>query len=61
MAKINLLPWRETERKEKQQEFLVMLGAGAMVAVLLMVAVHIQIASQINGQERRNKLITNRN
>ena len=59
MAKINLLPWRETERKEKQQEFLVMLGAGAMVAVLLMVAVHIQIASQINGQERRNKLITN--
>ena len=29
MAKINLLPWREAKRKEQQQEFFTLVGAGA--------------------------------
>ncbi len=59
MAKINLLPWRETQRKEKQQEFFVMLGAGAAVAVLAVLLVHFQVEAKINGQERRNAFLTN--
>ena len=59
MAKINLLPWRESQRKEKQQEFFVMLGAGAAVAVLAVLLVHFQVEAKINGQERRNAYLKN--
>jgi len=59
MAKINLLPWREAQRKEKQQEFFVMLGAGAAVAVLAVLLAHFQVDTKINGQERRNSYLTN--
>lgn len=59
MAKINLLPWRETKRKEKQQEFLVMLGAGAALAVLVVLLVQFQFDRKITNQEWRNQLLTN--
>lgn len=59
MAKINLLPWRESQRKEKQQEFFVMLGAGAAVAVLAVLLVHFQIEAKIKGQENRNAYLSN--
>lgn len=59
MAKINLLPWRETERKEKQQEFLVMLAGGAAIAALAVILVHFQVHNMIKGQERRNTYLTN--
>jgi type IV pilus assembly protein PilN len=59
MAKINLLPWRETKRKEKQQEFLVMLGAGAALAILVVLLVQFQFDRKITNQERRNQLLTN--
>ncbi len=59
MAKINLLPWRETERKEKQQEFFVMLGAGAAIAALTVLLVHFQVENMIEGQERRNQFLEN--
>ena len=59
MAKINLLPWRETQRKEKQQEFLVMLAGGAAIALLAVILVHFQVSNLIKGQERRNDYLTN--
>ncbi len=59
MAKINLLPWRETERKDKQQEFFVMLGAGAAIAALAVLLVHFQVENMIDGQERRNEFLKN--
>ncbi len=59
MAKINLLPWRESQRKEKQQEFFVMLGAGAAVAVLAVLLVHFQVDAKIKGQEKRNAYLSN--
>lgn len=59
MAKINLLPWRETQRKEKQQEFLVMLAGGAAIALLAVILVHFQVHNMIKGQERRNNYLTN--
>ena len=59
MAKINLLPWRETQRKEKQQEFFVMLGVAATIAALAVLLVHFQVDAKIKGQERRNAYLTN--
>ncbi len=57
MATINLLPWREERRQEKKREFLLILGATAMVAALVVFLVHTALASQINSQNRRNQFL----
>ena len=55
MPRINLLPWREEDRKRRQREFLVAM-AGSFVAGLLVVVVTILIFSQmISGQKERNQ------
>jgi len=59
MARINLLPWRESQRKEKQQEFFVMLGVGAAIAILAVLLAHFQVNARINAQERRNAFLEN--
>ena len=38
MPRINLLPWRESERKRKRQEFFLSLGAGVATAALVALA-----------------------
>jgi type IV pilus assembly protein PilN len=57
MAKINLLPWRDEFRRQKQQEFLTILGSVAVVAA---VGCYIWI-SIINGaiddQKQRNAML----
>jgi type IV pilus assembly protein PilN len=54
MPRINLLPWREAERKRKRQEF----GVGAMGALALAVAVYLVVSwrmqSAIEDQQARN-------
>lgn len=57
MATINLLPWREERRQEKKREFLLILGATAVVAALVVFLVHTALASQINSQNRRNQYL----
>lgn len=54
MAKINLLPWRENLRQQRQQMFLVFLGATAAAAVLLVFLANYAMNSMITGQENRN-------
>lgn len=54
MARINLLPWREWERKRKQREFTGMVAAGAIFAVIAVVIGHVQMESMISNQEGRN-------
>jgi len=54
MARINLLPWREELRKERQIDFLIMLGMGLLVAAVLMVMVHINFANRLENQQERN-------
>lgn len=58
MARINLLPWREVQRKEKQREFatLTVLVAVLMLAVLWFI--HIHMATRIDGQNARNDFLT---
>jgi type IV pilus assembly protein PilN len=54
MARINLLPWREAERKKRQQEFGMMVLFGVVITLLLLVGAHMQIESQIDAQAQRN-------
>lgn len=59
MAKINLLPWREELRKQRQVDFLIFLGMGVLASVLMMVAVHYTIDGLIETQNNRNRFIQN--
>jgi len=57
MARINLLPWREELRKEQQRQFLTVLGLSAVLMILILFAVHIQIAGMISNQNSRNDFL----
>lgn len=57
MARINLLPWRETERLRQQREFGIMIGGGVVFTILVVIAVHIHINGLITAQSQRNLLL----
>jgi type IV pilus assembly protein PilN len=54
MAHINLLPWREELRKEKQKEFGMLIGAFAIVAALIVGTLHLYQNARIERQKDRN-------
>lgn len=54
MARINLLPWRAERRKQRQKEFLTMLGLAAAAAVVLSFLIISYYNGQISGQNERN-------
>jgi type IV pilus assembly protein PilN len=58
MPSINLLPWRETERKRKRQEFFLSLGAAVATAALVTLVGHWHMSATIQHQESRNQLLT---
>src|SRR6202011_41497 len=55
MPRINLLPWREGERKERKLAFLVALGVAALAAGVAAFAAYLLYGSMIESQERRNQ------
>ena len=57
MAKINLLPWREELRKEKQKEFLTLLGMAAVFALAVWGAVHFYHVQLIEYHQARNSYL----
>lgn len=57
MPRINLLPWREAERKRKRQEFGVGALAAAIVAGVVGLAFSWQMQSAIDDQNERNALL----
>jgi type IV pilus assembly protein PilN len=57
MPRINLLPWREEERKERKVAFTVALGVSALAAGVVTFAIYLMFGSMIDGQERRNELL----
>ena len=54
MPRINLLPWREAQRKHLKLTFLVWLGGAALAAGVTAFAAYLSYGSMIEGQERRN-------
>lgn len=59
MARINLLPWRETRRREQQKEFFTLLGLAAALCAAVVLLTHFEINGRIGHQERRNQFLTN--
>lgn len=57
MARINLLPWRAERRKQRQKEFAAMVGASAVLAVVLAFLLVSYYNGQISGQEARNTFL----
>ena len=57
MSKINLLPWREELRKQKLKEFGQILGAFALMAIVIVGIVHFIHVKKIEYQQSRNKYI----
>ena len=57
MVKINLLPWREARRKQRQQEFYLMMGGAVGVGVLLTGLFWAYLNGQISGQQDRNAFL----
>jgi type IV pilus assembly protein PilN len=58
MPRINLLPWREAERKRKRQEFYLSLGAAVATAALVVLLGQWQMSAAIKHQQARNDYIT---
>lgn len=56
MIRINLLPHREQRRKERRQQFYVLLGAVVALGGVIALAVHLVIGAYIEAQEERNNI-----
>jgi len=54
MAHINLLPWREELRKQKQQEFGITAISSVVIAGLLVLLAHFHVDGLIDDQNQRN-------
>ena len=58
MANINLLPWRETRRQARRQQFLTGLCGATLFAVLSVWLWDAVVSGQIAHQETRNRKLT---
>jgi type IV pilus assembly protein PilN len=54
MPRINLLPWRAEQRKERKLAFFVALGGAAIAALVATGGVYLTLGSMISSQEKRN-------
>ena len=61
MIRINLLPWREARRKAQRQHLGVLGGMVAVLALLIVGAVHLTIAGYISAQAERNLYLKREN
>ena len=59
MAKINLLPWRQELRKQRQQEFIAIVAAVAVMAVGIVLFGHMALSKQVSDQFERNNFVKN--
>ena len=61
MIRINLLPWREARRKAQRQHLGVLGAMVAVLALLIVGAVHLTIAGYIANQTDRNEYLKREN
>lgn len=55
MARINLLPWREAERKERQKNFAIAAASGVIVGLLVIWGANAFLQGKIDYQNSRNQ------
>src|SRR5688572_25709521 len=54
MPRVNLLPWREAQRKRQRQEFIMSIAAALGSAALVTLIGRFEMAGSISNQEERN-------
>jgi type IV pilus assembly protein PilN len=54
MPRINLLPWRDQQRRERKLAFFVALGVAAGAAAVVAFVAYLLLGSMIDAQDRRN-------
>jgi type IV pilus assembly protein PilN len=59
MPRINLLPWREAERKRRRQEFIFASVGALLAAGVLTLVVNWQFDAAISNQNERNQVLKN--
>jgi type IV pilus assembly protein PilN len=57
MPRINLLPWREQERKVRRREFMVAAGAAVFAAGIFVLGGKLLYSSWIEAQNQKNNLL----
>lgn len=57
MPRINLLPWREAERKRRRQEFGLGVVAALVLAGIIAFGVNLQMQNAIDNQNERNNYL----
>jgi type IV pilus assembly protein PilN len=57
MPRINLLPWREQERKVRRREFMIAAGAAVFAGILFMGGGKLVYSSWIDAQNEKNNLL----
>jgi type IV pilus assembly protein PilN len=55
MPRINLLPWREEERKKRQQDFMVALAGAVIIAAVAVGLTWFGFVQMIDNQQARNQ------
>ena len=55
MPSINLLPWREAERKRRQRDFGVATGGAVLAAIAIVMLTILAYSQKISNQEKRNE------
>jgi len=55
MPRINLLPWREQQRRERKLAFFVALGGAAILAAVTAFAAYLLVGAMIDAQDQRNE------
>lgn len=58
MPSINLLPWREAERKKRQRDFGVATGGAVIAGVAVVMLALLAYSQMIDGQQARNQRLT---
>lgn len=61
MAKINLLPWREELRRQRQTEYLTIVGICAALTLAIWGGIHWHFQERIDYQNSRNSFIQEEN
>ena len=57
MARINLLPWREEQRRERQRYFMATVAVAAVLGVVLVFIAGFIFDQKISHQELRNEMV----
>jgi len=58
MARINLLPWREERKKERQKKFFMLASLVAIIAFGILFGIHMEMENRLSIQENRNQFLS---